>query len=132
MLKIHSKEIIPLICPILLQVRLTYEKPDEVGVVLVEKVIKIPKAGESAFIVFGSMPLHGYRQCVCCLELKNYNISMVALQRNKNKKLQAKHHSRDTNCRWVIVKYTWNKAAYKDLTMVVCLLKRTYSIIQSL
>lgn len=42
MLNINSKEIIPLICPLLHQARLTYEEPDEVGVVLDEKVIKIP------------------------------------------------------------------------------------------
>lgn len=85
MQQMNSKEIIPLICPLSHQARLTYEEPDEVGVVLDEKVIKIPKAGESAFIVFGNMPLHGYRQSVCRLELKNYNISMAALQRNKTK-----------------------------------------------
>lgn len=83
--QIHSKEIIPVMCTLLLQSRLTNEEPDEVGVVLVEKVIKIPQAGESAFIVFGNMSLHGYRQSVCCLKLKNYNISMAALHRNKNK-----------------------------------------------
>lgn len=92
MQQIHSKEIIPVICTLLLQLRLTNEEPDEVGVVLDEKVIQIHQAGESAFIVFGSMPLHGYRQSVCCLKLKNYNISMAALHRNKNK-IETRHTS---------------------------------------
>lgn len=137
MQQIHSKAIIPVICTLLLQLRLTNEEPDEVGVVLDEKVIQIHQAGESAFIVFGSMPLHGYRQSVCCLKLKNYNISMAALHRNKNK-IETRHARRDTNCRWVIAECTWNTAAYRDLTIVtntitvVYLLKRTCLIIQSL
>lgn len=44
--------------------RLTNEEPDEVRVVLGKKVIQIHEAGESAFIVFGNMPLHGYRLSV--------------------------------------------------------------------
>lgn len=92
MQKINSKEITPVICTLLLQSRLTNEEPDEVGVMLVEKVIQIHQAGESAFIVFGNMPFHGYRQSVCCLKLKNYSISMAALHRNKNE-IETRHSS---------------------------------------
>lgn len=76
-----------------LQSRLTNQEPDEVGVVLGKKVIKIHKTGESAFIVFGDMSLHGYRQFVCGLKLNNYNITMVALHRNDNEKEKARESS---------------------------------------
>lgn len=63
--------------------RLTNEEPDEVRVVLGKKVIQIHEAGESAFIVFGNMPLHGYRLSVWCLKLKKFNVRLVAWHRNK-------------------------------------------------
>lgn len=89
---IISKDIILVIWTLLLKSRLTNEEPDEVGVVLVEKVIQIPQAGESAFIVLGNMPLHGYRQSVCCLKMTNYNISMAAQHRSKTQ-VKTRHAS---------------------------------------
>lgn len=78
--------------------RLTNEEPDEVRVMLAKKVIQIPVAGESAFIVFGNMPLHGYRLSVRCLKLKKMNVSLAAWQRNrsnsKNEKGRKVHHIR--------------------------------------
>lgn len=70
-----EKFVYPLICNFLShsedRCRLTNEEPDEVRVVFIKKVIQVHEAGESAFIVFGNMPLHGCRLSVCCLKLKS-------------------------------------------------------------
>lgn len=79
----------PLICMFFLQCRyrlLTNEEPDEVRVVLGEKVIQIHEAGESAFIVFGHMPIHGYRLSVWCLKLRKSNVRSLPWHRNKTKR----------------------------------------------
>lgn len=57
---------------------LTHKKPDEVRVVLGKKVIQIPEAGEGAFIVFGTKPIHGYRLSVWCLKLKEFSFRNIS------------------------------------------------------
>lgn len=49
---------------------LTDKQPDEVWVVLVQKDVQILDTGDAALIVFGSVPIHGYRLSVWCLKLK--------------------------------------------------------------
>lgn len=79
-----------MICVLLRASRLTNEEPDEVGVVLGKEVIQIHKAGESAFVVFGSVPLHGYRQFICGLR-PTITVSAWQQCRDENSGEQAAH-----------------------------------------